>query len=136
MNGGERGAAAVELALALPLLLFLLFGLAQIVILIDTKTIFEHAAFEAARTAAVSVDSDVAKRRARRVIQAAPRGAGFRDDSAKITISEAGGSITAEVSSKIVLLPFFRQVSLAAGEGGVMTLRAKARLKKEPFLGY
>ncbi|MDP1808232.1 MAG: pilus assembly protein [Actinomycetota bacterium] len=136
MNGRARGAAAVELAMALPLLLFMLFGLVQIIILIDTKTIFEHAAFEAARTGAVSADPQTAKGRALRVIQAVPRGAGFRGDAAKITLTEAGGSIIAEVSSKIALLPFFRQASLAAGGDGALTLRARAKLKKEPFLGY
>ena len=126
----------MELAMALPLLLFMLFGLVQVIVLIDTKTVFEDAAFEAARTGAVSADRPAAGRRALRVIQAVPRGAGFRGHTASVKLTEAGGSITAEVSSKVALLPFFRQVSLAAGGDGTLTLRARAKLKKEPFLGY
>jgi len=136
MNSEESGAAAVELALVLPLLLFMLFGLVQIVVLINTRTILEHAAGEAVRTAVVNDDPGKAEQRALRVSAAAPRGAGFIGGRPKVTLAREGDAVIAEVRAEVILLPFFRQVSLAAGGDGTLDLRVRARRRKEPYLGY
>jgi hypothetical protein len=53
---GDRGQAAVELALALPLLAMVLLGAAQIVVVAAHQMAVLHAAREGARAAAVSAD--------------------------------------------------------------------------------
>ena len=59
-----EGQAAVELALALPLLVFLLLGLVQFGLLVRDQVLVVHAAREAARQAAVDPAPDAARRAA------------------------------------------------------------------------
>lgn len=136
MRRGEAGAAAVELAVALPILLLMVFGLIQVILLVNAKTVLDHAAYEAARTGIVMTDAGKAERRALRVVQAVPRGAGFLDGKPKVRLLRKGDSVIAEVKAKILLLPFFRQASLAAKGDGTFTVTTRARRKKEPYLGY
>lgn len=63
-NRDERGQAAVELALALPLLAFLALALLQVALLVRDQVLLTHAAREAAREAAVSADSGSVRRAA------------------------------------------------------------------------
>lgn len=70
---GDEGQAAVELALALPLLAFLLLSLAQVGLLIGQQVLVTHAAREAVRQAAVDDDPDAAARAARESSSLDPR---------------------------------------------------------------
>lgn len=60
----EQGQAAVELALALPLLAFLALALLQVALLVRDQVLLTHAAREAAREAAVSADHESVRRAA------------------------------------------------------------------------
>lgn len=58
----ERGQAAVELALALPLLAVLALALLQVTLVVRDQVLLTHAAREAAREAAVADDPTAARR--------------------------------------------------------------------------
>lgn len=59
---GESGQAAVELALALPLLAVLFLMLLQVTLVVRDQVLLTHAAREAAREAAVADDAGAARR--------------------------------------------------------------------------
>lgn len=63
-HGGSEGQAAVELALALPLVALLLLALVQLGFLVRDQVLVVHAAREAVRQAAVDSSSDAARRAA------------------------------------------------------------------------
>jgi hypothetical protein len=63
-HSGSEGQAAVELALALPLLAFLLLALVQLGLLVRDQVLVVHAAREGVRQAAVDAAPDAAKRAA------------------------------------------------------------------------
>jgi Flp pilus assembly protein TadG len=63
-ESGDRGQAAVELALCLPLLFMFLLGLVQLVVIVRDQLAVQLAAREAARAAAVTGSSDVSAQRA------------------------------------------------------------------------
>jgi hypothetical protein len=69
---GERGQAAVELALALPLLAGLALALLQVGLVVRDQVLVTHAAREAAREAAVSADLDSVERAAARAARLDP----------------------------------------------------------------
>jgi Flp pilus assembly protein TadG len=60
----ERGQAAVELALALPLFFLLLLGAVQVALVVRDQVLLTHAAREAAREAAVNPSPEAARRAA------------------------------------------------------------------------
>ena len=61
---GDEGQAAVELALALPLVAVLLLALVQLGFLVRDQVLVVHAAREAARQAAVDSSADAVRRAA------------------------------------------------------------------------
>ena len=63
-ESGNRGQAAVELALCLPLLFMFLLGLVQLVVIVRDQLAVQLAAREAARAAAVTGSSDASAQRA------------------------------------------------------------------------
>lgn len=82
-NRDEQGQAAVELALALPLLAFLALALLQVALLVRDQVLLTHAAREAAREAAVSGDPATVRR-------AALDGARLRDDRLEVALRGRG----------------------------------------------
>ncbi|HEX4904423.1 MAG TPA: TadE/TadG family type IV pilus assembly protein [Acidimicrobiales bacterium] len=77
----EGGQAAVELALALPLLALLALALLQVALVARDQVLLTHAAREAAREAAVAVDPGAARRGAL---------AGSRLDADRLTVTTEG----------------------------------------------
>jgi Flp pilus assembly protein TadG len=77
----EGGQAAVELALALPLLALLALALLQVALVVRDEVLLTHAAREAAREAAVSDDPGAARRGAL---------AGSRLDEGRLEVSTTG----------------------------------------------
>jgi len=136
MTWNDRGTAALELALALPVLFILVLGLVQLVMIVNIKTVLDHAVYEALRTQAVGIDAAVARKRFRRVLATVPIGAGFLGGRPGLELSRRGDSIVAEASGKIVLLPFLRQLATVANRSGAVLVTAKAKVKAEPYLGY
>ena len=60
----DRGQAAVEFAIALPVVVLLVLGIVQLVVVVRDQLAVELAAREAARAASVSASPDAAARRA------------------------------------------------------------------------
>jgi Flp pilus assembly protein TadG len=87
-RGGQRGSAAVEFALVLPLLLIITLALVQVGLLVKDQLVVQEAARAAAREAAVSTDDDSAR-------QAAIAAAGSLDpDRLEVSIEREGGAGT------------------------------------------
>lgn len=61
---GDRGQAAVELALVLPLLVMLALALCQVALIVRDQVLVIHAAREGGRAAAVDPDAGAARRAA------------------------------------------------------------------------
>lgn len=126
----------VELALALPILMLILFAVIQLILLVNAKTIFEHAAYEGLRTAVVVKDKAVVFKRVRRVFKAVPRGTGFLGGEPKLAIRRGDEHITLSINGRATLLPFFRQTSMALGGDGTVSLSVKASGRPEPYIGF
>lgn len=75
--GDQRGAELVELAIALPLFLMLLFGIVEFGAIYKDSAIVGAAAREAARLGAVNPNVDVVKAKANDVASGLPRASTF-----------------------------------------------------------
>ncbi|HVF75326.1 MAG TPA: TadE family protein [Acidimicrobiales bacterium] len=91
----EAGQAAVELALVLPILLAVVFLLAQVGLLARDRVLVVHAAREAARAAAVEPTTEAAR-------EAALRTRGLDPKKISVATRREGRSITAIVSYRAV----------------------------------
>jgi len=85
-RGGERGTAAVEFALVLPLVLVMSLAIVQIGLLVKDQVLIEESARAGAREAAVTVD-DGAVRQA--VVAAA---IGLDEEQLDVTVAREGGA--------------------------------------------
>lgn len=83
--GDDRGQAAVELALVLPLVAALALTLLQVALVVRDQVLVVHAAREGARAAAVSDDSGAAR-------AAALAGAGLAPDRVVVEASGRGAA--------------------------------------------
>lgn len=81
----ERGAAAVEFALVLPILLLLLFGIIAYGYMLSFRGSMSQAAAEGARAAAVSVDASKRESNARAAVEEALRAYGVSCSDAGMT---------------------------------------------------
>ena len=79
----ERGSAAVEFALVLPLALLAGLALVQVGLVAKDALVVAHAAREGAREAAVTTDDD-------RVREAALRGGSLPEDRTEVVVERAG----------------------------------------------
>jgi Flp pilus assembly protein TadG len=84
----DRGQAVVELAIALPLVLALLFGVVQVAVVARDQLLVQHAAREGARAASVSAAPSAAALRAVHAIAA----------DASVSVSSSGDRVTVRVS--------------------------------------
>jgi Flp pilus assembly protein TadG len=85
----DRGQAAVELALCLPLLFVFLLGIVQLVVIVRDQLAVQLAAREAARAAAVAAASGAADGAAERAVALRPL---------NVAISSTGETVTVIVS--------------------------------------
>lgn len=132
----ENGGAVVELVLVLPILLMIVMAIIQIVLMINTKSILDHVAYEGARTAAVGVDQNKVSKEAERASNVIPRGAGFLSGMPRVRVHQKGKSVLVKITAKVTLLPFLKQAFQVVGSEGVINLVAEAVGKTEPYLGY
>lgn len=100
---GVDGSAAVELALALPLALWMALALVQVGLLAKDAVVVVQAAREGAREAAVTTSED-------RIRQAVLRGGGLPDERTDVAVERqgtVGDPVTVEVSLRApMVVPF------------------------------
>ena len=116
---GDGGQAAVELALALPVVVVLLLGMLQVALVGRDQLAIELAAREAARAAAVSADPAAAAR------LAADRVTALRPLA--VAVSVGGDTVTVTVSH-----PSATDVAMIGRLIDDVTLRASATMALEP----
>ena len=84
----DRGQAAVEFAIALPVVVVLVLGIVQLVVVVRDQLAVELAAREAARAASVSASPDAAARRAAgEATSLAPLAVATGVDGDRVTVS-------------------------------------------------
>ncbi len=119
---GERGQAAVELALALPLLALLALALLQVALVARDQVLLTHAAREAARESSVSADRGAARRGAL---------SGSRLDADRLVVTSAGRG---GVGSRVTATLTYRSptdVPLVGRLVGDVRLRASVTMRVE-----
>jgi Flp pilus assembly protein TadG len=110
----DDGQAAVELALALPVVLVLLFGIVQVGLLVQAQVLLVHAAREAAREVAVQEASQTADRAADRTALArraalAAVGDGLDAGRLSIEVTDRGGRVGVRAGYRApIALPLVR----------------------------
>ena len=120
---GDRGSAAVELGLVLPLVLVAALAVLQLGLLGKDALLVSHAAREGAREASVTADEG-------RVRDAAVRGGGLDEDRAEISIEREGSlgdPVTVEVRYRAPLLVPYLGWLLPEE----VTLRSAATMRQE-----
>jgi Flp pilus assembly protein TadG len=85
-RGGERGTAAVEFALVLPLVLVMSLAIVQVGLLVKDLVLVEESARAGAREAAVSADDEEVRQA---VVAAA---VGLDDEQLDVTVAREGGA--------------------------------------------
>jgi Flp pilus assembly protein TadG len=117
-----EGQAAVELALALPLVAFLLLGIVQLGFVVRDQVLVVHAAREAARQAAVDAAPDAARK-------AASASSGLASSRLDVQVSGRSGP-----GSRVRVLVRYRaptDVPLVGPLMGDMSLQADATMRVE-----
>lgn len=118
--GNDRGAAAVEFALILPVLILLILGLVEFSRLFNIQISLTNSAREGARTMAVQNDLDIARSAA---IAAAPS-INPAISTAQVSINpadcSAGGTVTVTINYTVDLLTGFFGAELPLTGKGVM----------------
>jgi Flp pilus assembly protein TadG len=117
---GQRGQAAVELALAMPMLIVLLLALVQVVVVGRDQVAVIHAAREGARAAAVAAEP---ASEARRAVLAA---SGLQSSRLAIAVA-AGEDVRVTVTHRSAT-----DVPLIGRLIGDVTVRATATMRREP----
>lgn len=117
----ERGAAAVEFALVLPVLVLLLMGLIEFSILFNTQISLTNAAREGARSMAIHNNPAIAKADA---IAAAPSVVNPKVVTANVAVTPidcvSGATATVTITYPAPLLTGFFGVTLPLAGKGVM----------------
>ena len=120
-DDSQRGAAAVEFALVLPILLLLVMGIIEFGLIFNSQISLTNAAREGARVMAIHNDPAVAKSAA---IAAAPSVVNPAISSGNITVSPstcaAGSTVTVTIHYNATLLTGFFGVTLPLTGKGVM----------------
>ncbi len=119
---GDGGQAAVELALALPLLALLLLALAQVGLIVGQQVLVTHAAREAVRQAAVDSDPGAPARAAR---ESSPL------DPERLTVEVHGRGSTGSRVTVQVVYRAETDLPLVGPLVGDVELRARATMRVE-----
>lgn len=121
---GERGTAAVEFALVLPLVLVVVLGLVQVGLIARDRLLVEAAARAGARAAALDPDPTA-------VAAAAATAAPGLDASALLVTTERPGGRGDPVTVNVVYEDRVRVPLVSWLVGDVVTLRASAVTRQE-----
>ena len=121
---GERGAAAVEFALVVPVLLLLLFGIIEFSKAFNNQATLSSAAREGARSMALGHTAA----EARSAVRAAADGLGLRD--AQITVSPASCATASGTNTTVTVTVRYHQDVVAGLLGGTgFDLTGKAAMR-------
>jgi Flp pilus assembly protein TadG len=118
----EGGQAAVELALALPLLALLALALLQVTLVVRDQVLLTHAAREAAREAAVDDEPGAARR-------GALAGSRLDEDRLVVTTAGRGGAGSRVTATLSYLAP--TEVPVVGALVGDVRLRATVTMRVE-----
>jgi Flp pilus assembly protein TadG len=126
----QRGASGVELALTLPLLLALLFGVVEFGLIIHTKGLITHASQEGARWGIIYSASPKTDGAIQTYVQDYLTGVGLTGASVKVSGagSAAGEPLTVEVA---YLYHFMVLPDFVTGLVGEVNLSAETVMRKE-----
>jgi Flp pilus assembly protein TadG len=120
LAAAERGQAAVEVALAMPLVVVLLLALVQVVIVGRDQVAVVHAAREGARAAAVAAEPVTAGQRAAR------EAIGLPTERTSVVV-EAAGEVRVTVVHRAIT-----DVPLVGRFVGDVAVRGTAVMRREP----
>lgn len=118
----ERGQATLELAFCLPILLVLLGVVVEVGLLAGDKVRLEHAAREAARTAAVESDTSP--------VEAAARAGGLENLQVKVTPSSDARVQGEPVTVTVAYSPSGHVPIVGSLFSGEMTASAQMRIER------
>lgn len=138
----EHGQSIVEFALTFPVAILLILGSIQVILAVAAKVIVSNAAFDGARSAAVSFAEEPEKARSNAESVVAERssgmpvGPGFLVGSPEIVgLTRHGDEIALAVEGRVKPLPPFDLVVEVTGGDGLLHLISNAIVKLEPFTG-
>ena len=115
----DRGQAAVEFAIALPVVVVLVLGIVQLVVVVRDQLVVELAAREAARAASMSASPEAAaSRAANEATTLRPLAVATRADSERVTVSVEYLNATG--------------VPLVGAFIGDITVKADVTMRREP----
>jgi Flp pilus assembly protein TadG len=117
----QRGSAAVEFALVVPLVLALLFGVVEVALVARSQLVVISAAREGAREAAASPDPTAAVRAARQVL-------GDRGVTARVSVRRP--AIVGQVARVRVTLPYRIAAPLFGGFSVLLSGTASMRVER------
>jgi hypothetical protein len=118
---GDDGQAAVELALALPVVFIVVLAVVQVVVIARDQLAVVHAAREGARAAAVAADP------ASEAGRAARAAAGLDEDRLTVAATESGDLVHVVVRYRAPT-----DVALVGALVGDVTVTAEATMRVEP----
>jgi Flp pilus assembly protein TadG len=118
---GDKGQAAVELALALPVVFIVILAVVQVVLIARDQLAVIHAAREGARAAAVAADPPA------EATSAARAAAGLDGDRLTIDTTETGGQVKVVVHYRAPT-----DVALVGDLLGDVTVTGEATMRVEP----
>lgn len=121
----DRGAAAVEMALVLPILLLLVFGIIDFGRMLNTQIQLTEAAREGARAAAIQNTTDAAEARVTAVLGATPVDVYVSDDPAPCLAAAPGSDAIVQVDHTFTFItPFAALAGLFGGTSGEIDMTA------------
>ncbi len=127
---GERGAAAIEFAILLPVLLVLLFGIIEFGLVLSTKISLTQAVREGARLSSFPAQTDGDVRQ--RVQDAATPVAVTAGSISRTACPNAAGVTTVTVNHTYTLITpigVFTGIFAGQGAGGTVTLNASGVMR-------
>jgi len=126
----ERGAAAVEFALLLPLLMLILFGVVEFGMIMYSREVITNASREGARTGIVQVTPKPTAGQIRAVVTNYLTGTGI--NPATVAIAVAGAGLTAPNTLTVtVTYPYNFFAPGILGLGTSITLTGKTVMRQE-----
>ena len=128
----EKGTVITEFAIVIPIVLLMIFGMVQLLFIVNAKAVIQQAAFDAVRSAAVYSDET---HKAQAIAEEQTAVLANAAEAPEIIVTQVNDEMNVKVRAKISLLPFIKQAIMSVGGSGEIELVATAVAKKEPYFG-